>query len=111
MEQEHDQHRRQGEARHQEKAVGERAAQIQHPAGEGRREEARDGMTELMRTLGPQGASMFMDLFIKAQDWPLADKIAERAKFMLPPQIQAKEAAESGEPPPPPPPPQPPTPE
>jgi hypothetical protein len=76
-----------------------------------KREEARDGMTELMRTLGPQGASMFMDLFIKAQDWPLADKIAERARFMLPPQIQQQEAAESGEPPPPPPPPPPPTPE
>jgi hypothetical protein len=76
-----------------------------------KREEARDGMTELMRTLGPQGAVMFMDLFIKAQDWPLADKIAERARFLLPPQIQQQEAAESGQPPPPPPPPQPPTPE
>jgi len=76
-----------------------------------KREEARDGMTEMMRTLGPQGASIFMDLFIKAQDWPLADKIAERAKFLLPPAIAQKEAAESGEPPPPPPPPPPPTPE
>src|SRR5258707_1488927 len=76
-----------------------------------KREEARDGMTEMMRSLGPQGATLFMDLFIKAQDWPLADKIAERAKELLPPQIRMKEAAESGEPPPPPPPPQPPTPE
>jgi hypothetical protein len=76
-----------------------------------KREESREGMTEMLRTLGPQGASLFLDLFIKAQDWPLADKIAERAKELLPPNIRAKEAMESGEPPPPPPPPPPPTPE
>jgi hypothetical protein len=76
-----------------------------------KREESREGMTEMLRTLGPQGASLFLDLFIKAQDWPLADKIAERAKELLPPNIRAKEAMEAGEQPPPPPPPPPPTPE
>jgi len=63
-----------------------------------KREEARDGMTEMMRTLGPQGLDLHGPV-IKAQDWPLADKIAERAKFLLPPAIAQKEAAESGEPP------------
>jgi len=81
------------------------------PSFSSKREESREGMTEMLRTLGPGGAQMFLDLFIKAQDWPLADKIAERAKELLPPHIRAKEAAEAGEPPPPPPPPQPPSPE
>jgi Phage P22-like portal protein len=81
------------------------------PSFSTKREEAREGMTELLRALGPEGSMMFIDLLVKQMDWPLSDKIAERAKFLLPPAIQQKEAAESGEPPPPPPPPPPPTPE
>lgn len=81
------------------------------PSYSTKREEVREGMTEALRTLGPEGAQLFLDLFFKAQDWPLADKIAERAKELLPPQIRMKEAMEAGEPPPPPPPPPPPTPE
>jgi len=77
------------------------------PSFSTKRQEAADGMNELLRTLGPQGAMMFIDLLVKQMDWPLADKIAERAKFMLPPAIAQKEAAEAGEPPPPPPPPSP----
>jgi hypothetical protein len=76
-----------------------------------KREEARDGMQALMQALGPQVAPMFIDLFAKMQDWPLADQIAKRARFMLPPQIQQAEAQESGEAPPPQMPPPPPSPE
>jgi Phage P22-like portal protein len=81
------------------------------PSFSTKREEAREGMKDLMQALGPEGSMMFIDMFVKQMDWPLSDKIAERAKFMLPPAIQAKEAKEAGEPPPEPPPPPPPTPE
>lgn len=81
------------------------------PSFSSKREEARDGMNELLRTLGPEGAMLFIDLLVKQMDWPLSDKIAERAKFLLPPAIQAKEAKEAGEQPPEPPPLQPPSPE
>ncbi len=83
------------------------------PSYSTKREEARDGMEGLMRTLGPEAAQLFVDLYAKAQDFPLADKIAKRAEQLLPPHIRAAEAAESGEPPPEVPqvPPPPPTPE
>lgn len=71
-----------------------------------RREAALDGMIQLVQA-APQLAPMILDLLAKAQDWPMADKIARRIRTMLPPQIQAEEAQESGEPPPPPPPPSP----
>lgn len=78
------------------------------PSYSTKREEARDGMQALMQALGPEVGQMFIDLFVKAQDWPLADKIAKRAQMLLPPAIQQMEAQEAGEPPPPmPPPPQP----
>lgn len=71
-----------------------------------RREAALDGMVTLIQA-APQLAPVIIDLFAKAQDWPMADKIAKRMRTMLPPQIQALEAEESGEPPPPPMPPSP----
>ncbi|OAH19244.1 hypothetical protein AX289_31460 [Methylorubrum populi] len=71
-----------------------------------RREAALDGMVTLLQA-APQLAPIVLDLFAKAQDWPMADKIAKRIRTMLPPQIQAQEAQESGEPPPPPMPPSP----
>ena len=74
-----------------------------------KREEAREGMLQLLQT-APNVAPLIMDLVAKSQDWPLADKIAERFKTTLPPEIQAKEAAESGEDPPMPPPAPPPDP-
>lgn len=80
------------------------------PSYSTKREEARDGMATLMQSLGPN-SMLFADLFASQQDWPLADKIAKRLKFTLPPPIQQMEAAESGEPPPPMPPPPPPPPE
>jgi hypothetical protein len=80
------------------------------PSFSTKREEAREGMTEMLRALSPQVGGMFLDLFVKAQDWPLADKIAERARMMLPPNVRAKEDAEAGVQTPPEPP-QPPSPE
>ncbi|ACK84677.1 hypothetical protein [Methylorubrum extorquens] len=71
-----------------------------------RREAALDGMVTLIQA-APQLAPVVLDLFAKAQDWPMADKIAKRIRTMLPPQIQAQEAEESGEAPPPPMPPSP----
>jgi len=79
-----------------------------------KREEARDGMTQLLQAAGPETLQLFLDLFVKQQDWPLADKIAKRAELLLPPPIRMAEAQEAGEPPPqmpPPAPPPPPTPE
>ncbi|MEN3208637.1 portal protein [Methylorubrum populi] len=71
-----------------------------------RREAALDGMISLVQA-APDVAPLVLDLLAKAQDWPMADKIAKRIRTMLPPQIQAQEAQESGEPPPPPMPPSP----
>ncbi|MEN3229191.1 portal protein [Methylorubrum rhodesianum] len=71
-----------------------------------RREAALDGMIQLVQA-APQLAPLVLDLLAKAQDWPMADKIAKRIRTMLPPQIQAQEAQESGEAPPPPMPPSP----
>ena len=64
-----------------------------------RREAALDGMLQLVAA-APNLAPMILDLLAKAQDWPMADKIAARIRAMLPPQIQAMEAQESGETPP-----------
>lgn len=72
-----------------------------------RREEAREGMAAFMQA-SPETGPLLLDLYAEAQNWPLADKIAKRARTLLPPHIQALEQAEeNGEPPPPPPEPQP----
>ncbi|GEP04040.1 portal protein [Methylobacterium oxalidis] len=71
-----------------------------------KREAAADGMVALIQA-APDLAPLVLDLFAKAQDWPMADKIAKRIRSQLPPQIQAEEAQEAGEPPPAPPPPSP----
>lgn len=71
-----------------------------------RREAALDGMLQLLAS-APDLAPLTIDLIAKAQDWPMADKVAKRVRTMLPLQIQAEEAQESGEPPPAPPPPSP----
>lgn len=77
-------------------------------------EEARVGMKELVQAV-PDVFPRIGDLFVKAQDWPMADEIAERIK---PPDVRAQEAQEEaqeamqkGQQPPPPPPQQPPSPE
>ncbi len=81
------------------------------PSYSTKREEAREGMMELIRTLGPQGAMLFLDLLIKAMDWPLADQIAKRAEANLPHEVRVREAEEAGREPPKPPEPPPLTPE
>ncbi|MBF9234691.1 portal protein [Microvirga alba] len=68
-----------------------------------RREEARDGMRELLQT-NPQALPAIGDLYVKAQDWPMADEMAERFRLLAPPQIQAVIQAESDKPIPQPPP-------
>lgn len=75
------------------------------PSYSTRREEAREGMIEFLRAqpgIGPAIA----DLVAKAQDWPMADEIAERIEAILPPQIQKlveeKKAPEDRRPPDPP---------
>lgn len=62
-----------------------------------KRAEMKDGMTAILQSL-PQVAPIMLDLFAKAQDWPMADKIAKRLHHMLPPQIQAEEAKEQNDP-------------
>ncbi|GAA0267290.1 hypothetical protein LNAOJCKE_2995 [Methylorubrum aminovorans] len=67
---------------------------------------ASDGINAFIQA-APQSAPLVLDILAKAQDWPMADKVAKRIRTMLPPQIQALEAQESGETPPPPMPPSP----
>lgn len=69
-----------------------------------RREEAKEGMTTLVQSV-PDVFPLIGDLFVKAQDWPMADAIAARLRAGVPPQvIAAEEQAKSGEPAAPPPP-------
>ncbi|MFC0282412.1 portal protein [Camelimonas abortus] len=67
-----------------------------------RREEAREGMRELVQS-APQLFPAIGDLYVQAQDWPMADKMAERLKAIAPPQIQQLIAQDSKEQPAPPP--------
>lgn len=77
------------------------------PSYSTKRVEAREGMMQFVQSV-PQAAAVMPDLIAKAQDWPHADKIAERLRSSLPPHIQAMEAQKNGEelPPAPPPPPE-----
>ncbi len=60
-----------------------------------KRAEARDGMMQLLQT-APAAANLILDLIVKAQDWPMSDKIAERLRFALPDPIKQAEAEEAG---------------
>jgi hypothetical protein len=74
-----------------------------------KREEAKESMREFIQS-APDVAPVIIDLFAKAQDWPLADEIGQRLELMAPPQIQkmlAQKKQEDGEPMPPPEPPSP----
>lgn len=62
-----------------------------------RRVEAAQSATEFMKALGPQAAVTFADLYANLQEFPDADKWAERAKKLLPPGIADDE--EGGPPP------------
>lgn len=61
-----------------------------------KREEAKDGMTELIRA-NPDIFPMIGDKYVKAQDWPMADEIAERLALMLPDPIKQMEAEDGKE--------------
>jgi hypothetical protein len=67
-----------------------------------KREEASESMLAFMQTM-PDIAPLVGDLVAKAQDWPMADKFADRLHAALPPAIlaaeKAKEQEESGQPP------------
>ncbi|MCW5719334.1 MAG: hypothetical protein KIS68_16060 [Bauldia sp.] len=58
-----------------------------------RREEARDGMLELAKMAPNLLIPLTLDLIAKAQDWPMADQIARRARTVIPPEVLAAEAA------------------
>jgi hypothetical protein len=55
-----------------------------------RRQETAEGMMEFIRVL-PQAGAATADLIAKAQDWPDADKFADRLKKTLPPQLRDPE--------------------
>lgn len=61
------------------------------PSYSTKREEARDGMLQLVQA-APDLWSMIGDLIVKSQDWPMADKIAARLEMALPPAIKQLEA-------------------
>jgi hypothetical protein len=59
-------------------------------------QEALDGMKAFMQA-APQVAPLFIDLFAKANEWPMAREIAERLETTLPPEIKARmEARKQG---------------
>lgn len=60
------------------------------PSHETKREAAADGMIEFIRAV-PQAAAVTSDLIAKAQDWPDADKFAERLRKVLPPGMISEE--------------------
>jgi hypothetical protein len=56
------------------------------PSYNTRREESRDGMMEFLR-VNPGAAPLISDLIAKMQDWPEADRVAERLRAALPPGV------------------------
>jgi len=52
-----------------------------------RRQETQDGMMKFVQAV-PQAGQIAGDLIAKSMDWPDADKLAERLKKMLPPNLQ-----------------------
>lgn len=58
------------------------------------RQEAADAMTQLVQSF-PDAAPILGDLIAKNMDWPDADKVAERLRYLLPPQIREAEDAKN----------------
>jgi hypothetical protein len=67
------------------------------PSFAAKREQAADGMAQLLQG-APQIAPLILDLYARAQDWPLADEIGKRLEVMLPPPVQALLAKERSAP-------------
>lgn len=65
------------------------------PSFSTRRVEAAESMMAFVQAV-PGAAAVAGDLIAKAQDWPMADQIAERMKRGLPPQVLAGEAPPPG---------------
>lgn len=63
-----------------------------------KRQEAVDAMAQIMQA-NPQVFQVIGDVWVRNQDWPGADEIAERLKLMLPPQIQQAEQGQQAIPP------------
>ena len=57
------------------------------PSYSTRRDESKAGMEALMKAV-PNVVPLILDLYVKAQDWPLAQDMAERIQATLPPAIQ-----------------------
>lgn len=62
------------------------------------REEFSAAVTEFIRAY-PPAAPVLLDMVAKAQDWPDAEKVAQRLQTLLPPQIQAMESGQAQIPP------------
>ncbi|RPI84292.1 MAG: hypothetical protein EHM41_13795, partial [Chloroflexi bacterium] len=60
------------------------------------RTEARQSMGEFLQYF-PQAATVIGDLYAKVMDWPDSEKVAERLRFLLPPEIKAAEEAKEKE--------------
>lgn len=70
-----------------------------------RRQEAAQGIIELMKVMGPAAAPLLGPRLAELQDWPKATEIAEDMKKLLPPELRDPETGPDGQPLPPPPPP------
>lgn len=61
-----------------------------------KRQEAVDAMAQILQG-NPALFQMIGDVWVRNQDWPGADEIADRLKAMLPPQVLQAEQGEQGE--------------
>lgn len=78
----------------------------QGPGYTTRREEAKQGMLDLLQTV-PDIFPLIGDLVAKSQDWPLSDQIAKRLRATIPPPVLEAEKADENAPQQPQPPPEP----
>lgn len=77
-----------GEIRVNDVTVGKFAVRIQvGQSHSSKREAAAQGMMEFLR-VNPAAAPLISDLIAKMQDWPESDRVAERLRATLPPQLQ-----------------------
>ena len=66
------------------------------PSYQNKRQQASDGMLQFLQTV-PAAQQFVADLVAGAQDWPDADRIAERLRKALPPEMQEEEEDPSPE--------------
>lgn len=72
--------------------VGEYQVEVNAGQGEGtKRQEELDSITAVFKMLPPQESRMFLDLWFMLMDHPVARQMAERAKKLLPPEMQDDE--------------------